>query len=71
MNRRNFIQTTGLSLASVLMSDSIFSMGTPQERQFLNFPDKVSAIANGQKIELFGSNSQMWAFQDVIVSLKN
>lgn len=70
MNRRNFIHTTGLSLASVLMSDSIFSMGTPQERQFLNFPVKVSAIANGQKIELFGSNSQMWTFQDVIVSLK-
>jgi alpha-galactosidase len=70
MKRRNFIQTTGLSIASVLMSDLVFAFGTQQRNQLLNFPNEVSAIVNGKKVLLSGRNSQIWTFQDVIVNLK-
>lgn len=68
MNRRKFIQTTGLSIATVLMSESIFAK---EVQKIMNFPDEVSAIINGKKVTLLGKNKQIWSFQDVTVKLKN
>ncbi len=68
MNRRNFIQTTGLSLAAVLISDNIFAL---QKEQLINFPDSVTAIVNDQLVKLTGKGNQQWVYQDVIVNLKN
>ncbi|MEP7376672.1 MAG: hypothetical protein ABI675_24965 [Chitinophagaceae bacterium] len=68
MKRRHFIQTSGLSLAAILLSDSIF--GSPIG-QLINFPDEVSAVVNGQIVKLTGKGNQVWTYQDLIVSLKN
>ena len=66
MNRRNFIHTSGLSLAPILISDSIY--GSPNG-QLINFPDEVSAILNGQSVKLAGKGQQIWSYQQLIVSL--
>ena len=71
MNRRNFIQTTGLSLASILISDTIFGFANEPQGQLINSPDSVTAIINNQIIKLVGKGKQQWEYQDVVVSLKN
>src|ERR1700712_601385 len=68
MNRRNFIQTTGLSLTSLLINDSIFASPTPQT---INFPDEVAAIINEQKVKLVSKGKDTWTYQDLLISLKN
>lgn len=68
MNRRHFIHTAGLSLASILISESIFA---GEKNQFINLPDSVKAIVNNQLVTLTGTGKQQWVYQDVIVRLKN
>jgi alpha-galactosidase len=71
MNRRNFIHTTGLSIASLLVSDSVFSLTGRDKGQLINFPDEVSAIINEQTVKLAGKDNQIWTYQDLLVSLEN
>jgi len=71
MNRRHFIQSTGLSLAAILIADSLFSIPGSPNGQLINFSDEVSAIVNGQSVKLTGKGKQIWTYQNVIVSLKN
>lgn len=68
MNRRHFIQTTGLSLASVLISDVVFAS---QKEQLIHFPDAVTAIINNKPVSLKGTGKQQWSYEDVLVVLKN
>jgi len=70
MNRRNFIQTTGLSLASILISDILLASGK-QEGQLINYPDAVTAMVNDKVVELTGRGKQQWVYQDLVVNLKN
>jgi alpha-galactosidase len=71
MNRRSFIHTTGLSIASFLVSDSIYSIHDPQKGQLINFPDEVFALINEQTVKLVGKGNQAWVYQDLQVSLEN
>ena len=71
MKRRNFIQTTGLSLASVIVSDRLFATTAPPTKQLINLPDDVSAIVNGQTVKLIGKGKQMWTYQGTVVTLIN
>jgi alpha-galactosidase len=71
MNRRNFIQTSGLSLATLLISDSIFALPGLPGGQLINFPNDVSAIVNGQTLKLIGKGKQVWTYQGVVVTLKS
>ncbi len=71
MNRRNFIQTTGISLASILISDSLFAFYNQPGGQLLNFPDEVTAVVNDQLVKLTGKGKQVWTYRDLIVNLKN
>lgn len=70
MKRRNFIKTTGLSIASLLLSETILAAGK-QKKNLLDFPDEVYAIVNGKNVALAGKKGQNWRFQDLLVSLKN
>jgi hypothetical protein len=70
MNRRNFIQTTGLSLASILMSDTILG-SEEQQGQLINYPDAVTAIVNDQLVQLTSKGKQQWIYQDLMVNLKH
>lgn len=70
MKRRNFIRTSGISLAAIFMSDSLFAMNTPAKKQNINLPDAVSAILNGQAVKLSGKNLQEWRFHELTVRLQ-
>ena len=70
MHRRKFIRTTGLSLASVLMSDLLFSRTYPDRGQLMNDPEEVSAIINDVSIKLSNKWNRTWTYHDVIVELK-
>ncbi len=71
MNRRNFIRTTGLSLASILIRERFFVSGSPIEKHIINFPDGVTAIANGEVLVLNRSVDNSWTFRNISVNLKN
>ena len=71
MNRRNFIRTTGLSLASILISERFFVSGSPIEKHILNFPDRVTASVDGEVFDLKKSSDNSWTFRNIAVNLKN
>jgi len=71
MNRRHFIQTSGLSLAVLLFNDPTFASRGCADTALINFPDEVLAIVNGFTVKLTGKGKQIWTFQNLIVSLKN
>jgi alpha-galactosidase len=67
MNRKNFIKTTGLSLATILAGDSIFA-SNPQKPS-MNFPDEVTAILDNQLVQLKGNDRQHWIYEELSVDL--
>ena len=71
MDRRHFIHTAGLSLATVLISDSLFSSMRPDKGQLINDPDEITAIVNNISVKLSQKGNHCWGYQDVIVELKN
>src|SRR4030042_3960746 len=72
MNRRNFIRTTGLTLAGTLIIDSLGALPDQHSRYVIHLPDKVSAIINNQSVKLLkGKGGEFWTYQDLIVALKN
>ena len=71
MNRKHFIQTSGLSLAALLINDSIFAGNSSTGISLMNLPDAVSAVINGVSFTLTGKGKQVWTYQNLLVSLKN
>jgi alpha-galactosidase len=71
VNRRYFIKTAGLTLASALVSDSLLSSPSRQRGDLTIFPDEVSAIINEQTARLVGTAKDLWTYQGVVVSLKH
>jgi alpha-galactosidase len=71
MNRKYFIQTSGLSLAALLLSDAVFAGYSSPAVQLINFPDEVSALVNGETVMLTGKGKEIWTYQNLTVSLKN
>lgn len=67
MNRRHFIQTSGLSLASLLMRDSL--LANDRGGQFIDLPDEVTAILNDQQVLLSSKARTSWSFHDLVVEL--
>ncbi len=71
MERRHFLRTSGLSLAAVLLSDSIFSFTNSPQGQLINFPDAVTATVDGAVVTLTGKGQQLWEYKTITVQLKN
>jgi alpha-galactosidase len=72
MNRRNFVKTTGLSLAGTLMIDSLYALSDEHSKRVINLPDEVSAIVNNHSVKLLKvQGREQWTYQDLIVTLKN
>src|SRR5215831_1499351 len=70
MNRRHFIQTSGLSLASILLSNAgNLYAGIPGT--LINLPDSVSAMVNGQLLNLSPNGRNIWTANSVSVELKD
>jgi len=69
MERRKFIQTTGLSIASVLVY-STFSENFGINSHLIQFPDAVNAIINNENVKLIGKNER-WSNNGLEVNLIN
>ena len=63
MNRRNFIRTTGVAMASALISDNIVSSTYVPVTQLINLPDEASAIINNQSVNLqMSKGGELWTY---------
>ncbi|MEO5593436.1 MAG: hypothetical protein ABIR15_01200 [Chitinophagaceae bacterium] len=68
MNRRHFIQTTGISLGAFLLTDTLFA--GHYSRSLLNFPDYVTAVVNNELVQLAGTGKQRWIHKTLVIDLK-
>jgi len=71
MKRRNFIRTSGISLAALFTSDILMAIGTASKKSVINLPDEVTAIINNQMVHLSGKNQQNWSYQELLVGVKD
>lgn len=59
MQRRKFIQATGASLAAVLLHKPFAAIaGNEEYATDIAFPTSVSALVNGETVQLTGSGKQ-------------
>ncbi|MGA9120567.1 MAG: hypothetical protein WB699_14480, partial [Bacteroidota bacterium] len=70
MNRRNFIRTSGLSLAAFLTREMSVGSLSPGRTRVMALPTGVTAIVNGRLMKLEGKDKRLWKADNVIVSLK-
>jgi len=70
MKRRNFIRTTGISLATLFMSDTIMAISSTSKKSVINFPDEVKAIINGQTVNLSGKSQKEWSYHELLIRLQ-
>jgi len=71
MDRRKFIKTSGLSLASVLISKTFYGNSKLENADIINIPNKITAKVNQQIIELNKVKDAFWENNGVGVQLKN
>ena len=69
MNRRNFIQLTGASLASLLVADLVKAEGI--KINVIQMPDEVKIRSGDVYFPLQSSDKQTWSFKDILVKLKS
>ncbi|MEO8713254.1 MAG: hypothetical protein ABI405_14075, partial [Parafilimonas sp.] len=69
MNRRNFIQLSGASLAALLISDYVKAEG--RKTNLMQMPDAVIIRASDVNFPLQSTDKQTWIFKDIMVRLKN
>jgi alpha-galactosidase len=69
MKRRNFVKTTGLSIAACLLHTPFRALAGLQEQVTdIAFPDKVFAILDNESVQLKGNGSN-WTFSNLAVKL--
>jgi len=69
LKRRNFIQLSGATLASLIISDYVKAEG--KKINLIQMPDGVKIFSGNQYFSLQSSDKQTWTFKDVLVRLKN
>lgn len=69
MNRRNFVQLSGATLASLIISDYVKAEG--RKPGLMQMPDAVSIRSGDVSFILRSPDKQTWLFKDVIVKLRN
>jgi hypothetical protein len=70
MNRRDFIRTSGFSVASLLMSESLFAFSYSTRGQLMRMPDEVTAILNSQAVQLLPDGDSRWTYRELVVSVR-
>ena len=70
MNRRHFIRASGFSVASFLMSDSLFALSHPARSRLMRMPDDVTAILNAQAVHLHPLDDSRWTYRELVVSVR-
>ena len=69
MNRRNFIQLSGASLASLLIADVVKAAGNKVE--LIQMPDAVKILSGTDYMPMQSSDKQLWTYRDIVVKLKS
>ncbi|HYK44756.1 MAG TPA: hypothetical protein VEV83_06300, partial [Parafilimonas sp.] len=69
MNRRNFIELTGVSFASLLLPN--FVKGQRIAGTLIQMPDEVKIFSQGTYWPLASADKQTWNYKDIVVRLKN
>src|ERR1035437_5385090 len=69
MKRRNFIRSSGISLAALFVSDTLMAFSTTLKKSVINFPDEVKAIINDQTVTLSGKAQKEWSYRELTVRL--
>ncbi len=67
MNRKHFIRASGISLASLLFSESIFA--GKEKKPMLKYPDHVIATLDNKLVHLKSKGKSTWTYKDLIVDL--
>ena len=70
MDRRNFIHTTGLSMAAMLLNNVMFGHSKSGNQPLVNLPDEVTGIVNDSFVRLSRKGNQ-WMNKEVIVDIIN
>ena len=68
MDRRKFIQLSGVSMAGLIISAPSF--GTPALQYLLAMPDEVWISTGGQQVALSSADKLKWAARDIVVMIK-
>lgn len=69
MKRRNFLQLTGVSVASLLISD--FIKAEHKKIHIMQMPGAIKILSGDTYFSLQSYDKQTWKYKDVIVELKN
>ncbi len=69
MNRKNFIQLSGASLAALIISDYVKAEG--KKINLMQMPNAIKILSGNDFYALQSSDKQTWSYRDVIVRLKN
>jgi alpha-galactosidase len=70
MNRRHFIRASGFSVASFLMSESLFARSRSAKGQLMRMPDEVTAILNDMRVHLHPLGDSRWTYKEFVVSVR-
>jgi alpha-galactosidase len=70
MNRRHFVRTSGISVASLFMSESLFALPDSGKGQLMRMPDEVTAILNDQGVTLRPHGDSRWTYRELVVALR-
>ena len=68
MNRRHFVQVTGTSLASLLISQ--YASAKDSSDLLIRMPDAVSILSGDEVFNLQSSDKQTWTYKNVTVRCK-
>src|SRR5579872_7507788 len=69
MQRRRFLQLTGLSTAALFFNRTPANAAAPQSA--LHFPSSIDLLKNGDWLPLKGSNGNLWTLDDLSVLLQH
>jgi alpha-galactosidase len=68
LDRRNFIQLSGVSLASLLVADCIRISG--KRKHIMQMPDEINILIGDNYFSLQSSDQHTWKYRDVTIELK-
>lgn len=71
MDRQHFLRTAGLSLASLFISDHLFSgISAGRTRSLIGRPDRLTARIGNEPVALQSRSENRWEYRDLIVKLR-
>ena len=67
MNRRKFIQLSGVSMAGLVINSTSFENGTP--KYLMAMPDEIWANTGDERVALVSADKITWRYKDIVVDI--